>query len=267
MKSSDFNSLSYYRKNRRRKIRWLFFLVVFLIGGLAVGSAYFAFQSDFLKVAKITVENNRLTNEHNLLPVLNSAIIQKQSWRKWFGPDRFIFWLGINSLSGLRQTPLVAGVEIKTDVKRREVVITVNERQAAGLWCPLNAECVIFDKVGMAFAYAPRAEGHIFLKISDQEMKAIRPGQPLFEESSWFGEILKIIDVLKLNRIDFGDIVVKPHYLKEWELNLAEGPVLKFSFDQIPYDFGKAITNLQKTLDWSKLIYIDFRVANRIYYQ
>lgn len=256
-----------YRQRRRRKIRWLFFLTVFLTGGLLVFLTYLVFQSNFLKVGELTIENNRLTTEDELMPVLSAAVIQKENWRKWFGPERLIFWLGLDSLSISQKIPLVKNVEIKTDIKNRRVIIKISERELAGLWCSLSEECAVFDQTGITFGHAPRAEGNLFLKIKDQEIKTIQLGQPVFDQPTWLAEIQKIIVVLKSNKIDFSEIVVKPHYFKEWEVNLVDGPVLKFSFEQMPSDFEKVITNLRETLDWSKLIYFDFRVPNRVYYQ
>lgn len=258
---------SYYRKSRPKKIRWIFWLIFFFINGLLIFAIYLVFWSNFLKVQKLVFENNRFITVNQLMPALTAAIIQKENWRSWLTPERLIFWLGVNQPSISEKLPLVEDVKIKINFKSRHVVVKIQERTFAGLWCSLNKECFVFDQEGVVFSRAPYVEGNIFIKIIDQETKNIRLGQIIFNQFQWLSEIQEITNTLKLNKIDFNEIVIKPYYLKEWEVNLIEGPILKFSFGQKPIDFEKTIVSLRKTLNWPKLIYLDFRVQNRVYYQ
>lgn len=237
------------------------------MGLVLIGLSYLAVYSDFAKVKEIKVEGARITNEEVLLASLASEIIESDRWRALFGTDNLVFWLGAEPAEILKRMPLLADLKINTDLWQQKIKLEVGERKLEGVWCLAEDGCFVFDKDGIAFRNAPYLEGALILKIIDENKRAIQLGAPLLPDSSWFNNLLTAVKGIKDGELAAAEIKVKSLELREWEVKLPSGLVLKFSLEHVPADLSQVIGNLKNELDFSKLQYVDFRVPNRVYYK
>jgi len=258
----------YEFKREKKKIRWKLLVILFIVGLLLISFFYFLFYSGFVKVNEFKVEGIRTIDRNILFGLLTAEIIKNQSWRAFFGQDNLIFWLGIKDDLVKEKIPLLADLKLKINFWEQKVEVIVSERQFKGIWCFVkNRQCFIFDKEGVAFSLAPKAEGNLLLKINDENERIINLGQLVLTESGWFKTMFEVIGVFRKENMSIESIWVKDSALREWEIVVAEGPRFIFSFEHMPEDLAEIIKNLKNQLNFSKLYYIDFRIPGRIYYK
>lgn len=240
--------------------------VFLLLAGSAItGLAYLAFYSDFVKVRDVEIVGNKVLADSALLSLVESEIIKKDKWRSLFGTDNFIFWWGVSQEEIFQRLPLLANLEINTTPLEREIVITVAERKLRGVWCLADGSCLVFDNEGIVFANAPRIEGTLILKVTDENHRTLRLGEAVLPQPLWFDNLMNFLDGLG-NEVILA-VRIKSLELREGVVELAAGPDLHFSLESIPPELPNVLENLKRETNFSGLESVDFRVPNKIYYR
>ncbi len=230
----------------------------------ASGAAYVVFRSSLFQVRFF--KDNLNGNSKFLASLLAADKTLEKKWLGVFGYDNTFFWnLGAKTLTNPANLPSIERAEIKSSLFNDVVEFKVEKRQLAGVFC--RQDCYLFDRAGIIFAPAPEVEGGLIVKITDSENRPVVLGQP-FLRRSYLDNIFQTVDALHQAGFYFSDIKLSSPALKEWTAVFPAGRAeFRFSLTFAPKNLPSVLKELKKKIDFSKLSYIDFRVANRIYYQ
>lgn len=284
------------RKRRQRilKIRIYSNAVVFSL--LAAGFFYFLTNSPFLKIKSISAisgeggefgaESEELIRDLRIFFASNSEIAAL------FGPDNILIWR-IDIPNFLKNQPAFSNLEISKNYFKREINVKFEKREKFGAWCQqtltnadyaqTNAEieknqfesvlslyksaCWWFDRNGIIFEKAIKAEGEMIYKIQDNSERRLNPGESIFEKRL-FENLLKIFEILQMANLNIKTLYIDNLALEEAEVRplINSIPQIYFSLRFDPTFALTAIESLKKT-GLEKVQYIDFRVENRVYYK
>lgn len=254
------------RARARRRIFFKVFLGWVLVVVLLGGGIYLMFTTGALAVAEVRVEGVRLADHEKVKAALAEAAAYPP--RSWLPEDFTLFWLFLNPPEAFRASfPMFRDVKVTTNLFAREVVIRAEERELYGVWCLAGGDCYAFDREGIAFGKAPETSGTLITKVSDVRAAALAPGEVVLPNAEWRGRMLETLAVLDALRLSPRTITVREEALREWEVALAEGPTLKFSFAFMPERLEDALATLSRRGDFRALTYLDFRVPDRLYYK
>ncbi|MFH0806772.1 MAG: hypothetical protein V1885_03555 [Candidatus Brennerbacteria bacterium] len=256
--------------SRTRARRRMFFKIIIgwvVVLALLGGGIYTLIVTDALKVREVRVEGVRLADHAKVKSVLAESV-GGEAPRSWFADDLTLFWLFLKPPeSFLNAFPMFRKVDVVTHLFSREVVIRVAERELYGVWCIVGGECFAFDDEGVVFGKAPATYGTLVTKVTDVRTATFSAGESVLSDAEWRGRMLRTLGVLRELRLTPRAITVREPALREWEVVLAEGPTLKFSFAFAPERLDETLTTLSRRADFRALTYLDFRVQDRLYYK
>lgn len=261
----EFLKGSRVRARRRTLIKALLWCgaVILMLGG--VGYALVA--TDTLTVEEVRVEGVRLADHERVVARL-AAAASVHAPRSWFNERLMLFWLFLDPPEEfLAEFPMFREVDVVPRLFAREVVIRVVERELHGIWCLEGRECYAFDNEGVVFGRAPVTYGVLITKVMDVRTAPFAPGEMVLPDPEWRVRMLHTLKILNDLRLTSRAITVHEPAVREWEVALAEGPLLKFSFAFIPERLDETLTTLSRRVDFRALTYLDFRVRDRLYYK
>lgn len=257
----------YHYKRKKSKVFLIIFFALILIGGLA----YLVVYSSVFKIKQIKISGVERFNENEIISQLKVFVANKSSFNKFLGADNILSW--VNGLKNINKDyPIFENLSIKKSLLRRTIEITVKERERFGAWCMGSAtssipQCFWFDKNGFVFDEAPYTEGFLINKVSDLSGRVLKTGDLILPDNL-FQNFLKIYPVLnriglKINNLSFENI--------DWQEIVSEAgdnsPKIYFSLRNDP-DFSiSGLNTLKQDPGFNKLLYIDLRTENRIYYK
>jgi hypothetical protein len=258
-------------KGPRARARRHFLLKTLLSVGVMVvilgGGTYAAIATGVLTVRALRVEGVRLADHDKV----TSALAETMGARiplAWFGRDSMLFWLFAEPPEPfLAAFPMFREVDISPDIIAREVAIRAIERELYGVWCLAGGICYAFDDDGIIFGQAPGTFGTLITKVTDVRTAPFSAGEVVLPDAEWRAHLLHTLAILRALRLTPRVITVREPALREWEVTLAEGPILKFSFTFVPERLDEALTTLSRRDDFRALTYLDFRVRDRLYYK
>lgn len=258
-------------KSSRRRARRYFFIKWFIWCGVGLvligGSGYGLIASGALTVDKVRVEGVRLADHGKVIDVL-AATAGTKAPRAWFGPDRMPFWFFLSPPESFFSAfPMFREATIDPDIFSREIVIRAEERGLYGVWCLEGGICYAFDYEGVIFGQAPATFGTLVTKVYDVRTAPFTTGEVVLPDPVWRAHLLQTLSILTAVRLTPRLITIRESALREWEVTLADGPVLKFSFTFVPERLDETLTTLSRRADFSALTYLDFRVRDRLYYK
>ncbi|OGZ03015.1 MAG: hypothetical protein A2430_00700 [Candidatus Liptonbacteria bacterium RIFOXYC1_FULL_36_8] len=233
------------KKKHSRKLKIFFLLLIFC--AVLFGFYYLFFQASFFKIKSFTVSGSSTFTPENLI-------------KTGFGKNIF-------SSVKLNDLPLLLEeASISKNYFKRTVLISLKEREKFGIWCQKTEEslknCFWFDKLGKTFLSAPLSEGG-FVKLVESD-KPLSLGGKVMEEN-FFNNLLKIFNIaseLKIPEKHFSVFQDK----EEVFLNASEKtPEIYFSLRFNPDFSAKALESFKP--DFKKIIYIDLRSENRVFYK
>lgn len=276
------------RQNRKRrrilKLKIYSGLAAFFI--LLTGFAYLIIYSPIFKIKNINFiyisEDKTLgksLNKEEVVNDLKNVLICESRLAKFLSPNNILSWKNYGFDYFFKIYPQIAELEIKKEYFKRQVDLSIKERERKGIWClktktdvnetQINTEgfyessCWWFDKNGIIFEQAPLIEGNLINKINDFSGRTIQIGELALKENL-FSNLLKIFEVLKKS-----DLNVKSFRLERIELQeiIAESsPEIYFSL-RINPEFALSALESIKAVGFEKIQYIDLRVENRAYYK
>ncbi len=252
-------------KSERRRIiiGWIIAIAVLL---LLAGAVYFAGFSEESRVHSVTVSGNRITGETEIVKAVTENIASRSWVRRLVGENNILFWTNVKEISGdALQEPAIRSIAVDTDLIGRRALVNVREREFAGAWC---AEyCVGFDESGIAYFNTPNLEGSLLRVIYDTGSAVPKLGERVLSDEQQFNNMMKTIRDVQEAGIAIERVEVKDHTLREWTITPSHGGAMLFSFDVVPERLGNVLKNIMERTKWDSLSYIDFRVANRVYYK
>lgn len=258
-----------HRMRRRSRRRAFFVAALWVLGALVLagGAGYALIATEVLAVREVRVEGVRLAKPDRVRAALEDAL-GAQTVRSWFRPDLLPFWFfATPPPSFLESFPMFRDADIEVRLATRTVVVRVSERELYGVWCREGTVCYAFDREGVVFGAAPSTSGALVTKVEDTRKGALAPGDAVLTNPEWRDRLIATLDVLRALRLTPRAITVREEKLREWEVALAEGPTLRFSFTFVPDRLEEALAALSRRADFHSLTYLDFRVRDRLYYK
>lgn len=254
------------RKINRKK--WAFFITLFLLFGISGTGVYFLIYSDYFQVKSLEIKGTELVSSDVLLATITSQMKKEAGWRTFIGAKNILFWeFGAKPKLLTEISPLIANLNVESNLTERNVVVQVEERELLGIWCGSFKNCYAFDAEGIVFSEAPEVHGVLIMKIEDLNNRTLKLGNKILPNGEWIKNFLKTVKIAKENSVPVAAIKIRDLALREWELKTAWGPVIYFSLDFVPDNLELIFFNLSQRFDLNKLSYLDFRVPNRIYYK
>ncbi len=256
------------RPSRKRSIPWLLYIVLFLSGAIIVSGIYFFFYSNFFKVKEVVFKGNQLIDNKSLSDGVIKSLIKENKFFGKLGTDNIFFWRQPLVSDVSLQLPLLADLQLTKDFFQKKVFIEIKERQMAGIWCfAADSQCYFFDKDGFLFAAAPETSGFLIIKIYDENGGQPVLGQKVFSSDDNLKEFFDILALLKSADLAVDFATIKPAATREWDMQLAAGPILKLSQDSLVADNFRSLLPQIKVLPLAQIRYLDLTVPNRLYYR
>ncbi|MCL4404117.1 hypothetical protein M1432_02135 [Patescibacteria group bacterium] len=254
------------RLRRKRRIFWFVFgaavvLVVFL------GGAFYALRNlDWFKVKQFTVTGTAMSET-----AVRQAIETSQAGGflgSFLGPQNILYWQFRRAADAPLALPLVASLNVQTDLWARTVAVAATDRTLWSVVCEDGgARCYAIDGSGIVFAQVPDTQGVLILKITDQSGRTFVLGEPFLPSSAWIANLTATLRALQTGGYPVAGVTIDDLSTGEWHASLAAGPTMDFSFNFVPAGFQAVLAGLRSQVDLSKVTDIDFSVPQRIYYK
>lgn len=237
--------------------------VVAILGG----GVYALVATNALAVNEIRVEGVRLADQASVKETL-VASAREGRMRGWIGPELIPFWFFLDPPSSFFAAyPMFKSAEVDVQLFARTVAIRVTERALYGTWCIKSGTCYAFDEGGTVFGEVPTLEGVVVSKIADERTAPFAPGESVIPEGAWRERFFETLEVLARLKLTPRAITVRDYAVREWDVALAEGPLLKFSFMFVPERLEEALQTISRRADFRGMEYLDFRVQDRLFYK
>jgi hypothetical protein len=244
------------KKKRAIRIRLYFSFFIFL--GAILGIFYLVVFSSLFKVQLISIENNKLLTDDDILAKLK-PIVEKGILGSLAGMDNFLSWPSGEIVTG---DSVFLNISIKKKWIKRNVEIRITERERFAIWCFFEKEkCYWIDKEGVIFREAPSTTGSLILSILDLREKSLELGSTV-EEKRFIKNMIIVLENLDELGFNTKKIIFKEE-LKEFHVSTFEGPDLFFS---TRFDMSEIVPSI-KSIETKNVEYIDLRVENKIYLQ
>ena len=257
---------------RHRYSRIPFFLGLGFASVLAIVvlAAWVVFRSGLFHVQSITVEGTRLLKHEQFVAQFRTQLIGSSAFQAFLGPQNILFWVaGSDDVSSFSPVlfPQARSFHVETSLFSRTVLIRVEERPFAGIWCSVRESCYAFDDGGILFAPVPSAAGSLFLTITDRNEDRIGIlGLPFLTNPEWIGNVLTILRVVRDEGIGIAGVSILDREIREWELRTDSRVTFRFDLAFIPDHFPAVLRELKSRFSGNSLL-LDFRVPRRVYYK
>lgn len=252
-------------KSERRRII-IGWIIAFVVIAAIAGLSYLVLLSDVSGVRGVVVTGSRIVEEQNIVRAVREKLSSDSWFRRTIGDSNIFFWKSVGGISGEELgLPAIKSLEVQTDTIGRRAIINVHEREFAGVWCA--GTCVGFDADGTAYFDAPSLEGSLLLQINDVGTSAPKLGERVLEDSQQFVNMMETIRGVREAGIAIASVAIKDRNLREWTITPSHGGVMMFGLDVVPERLGNVLKTIMERAKWDNLNYIDFRVANRVYYK
>lgn len=254
-------------KRKKSKIFLIIFIILILLGGLV----YLVIYSPVFKIKQIKISGVERFNESQIIFQLKTFVINQSGFNKFLGPDNILSWM--KGTANLEQSyPIFENLTIKKSLLKRTIEITVKERERFGAWCvgPVASstpQCFWFDKNGLVFDEAPYTEGFLINKINDLSGRVLKTGD-LVLSNNLFKNFIKIYSVLDKVGLKTNNLLLENIELQEMVLETNNSyPKIYFSLRNDPNFSISGLNSLKQDPGLDKLLYIDLRTENRVYYK
>ena len=236
---------------RRSKSRYWVKRVVIALGVTAMlgGLAYLIFFSSYVQIEAIEVEGARLVDANTISGPSEGNIL---FWKPPIEPSDF---------------PQLATLTFEKDFVNRKIIIFVEEREKALIWClQATEECYWADEGGFIFSAAPNPEGTFVVSVvRDYTERDLGVGKNVLPDDL-FTNLDSIIKLLKDVNVPVDELRIDDLKFKEATAVVANGPEIYFSLLFDPRFGEGVISSLKTSPEWGTIRYVDLRVENRAYY-
>lgn len=294
---SDVNAVLRDRdETRRRRRRLMHGILGCLVAfGIVLGAAWVGIRSPMFNIKNITVIGNHAADPDDIIRVMKVLATSGSRIRHYIGSENMLLWPDSARAEALRLLPQVKRVVVEKNYNDRTILLRVEERQAYGIWCLVRAQtnadqhegevagdarddlrdesenprCFWFDQEGIIFRPAPFSEGSIIPVISDASQDELRIPSAVLP-NAFLENLFSIFRVLRSSGVRAREIRLDDLNLRELTVKTFDGPELYFSL-RFPADAAlvemKSLFGSDATSSFANLLYIDFRVENRVYYK
>ena len=252
------------RKKKRRKIQFVLFFIILLIG---IGIFLFLVYKGVFSFHTITVEGNKQITTSLITTTVESFLEEQTSPFSLLTDDTHLYFFSSQRLSDhiLASLPYLSQATIQKNITDKVLHITVSERDTYGLLCPTQEEqrsCWWFDSTGVIFLDGVHSEGQLVRTI---QMSDISPSiLDTFLSKDHFNVIQETFTFLEDISWPSRTIVIEESVFEEGYIPQTKtSPALHISLRHSPTFATNVIQELHKT----NLEYIDLRIKNRVFYK
>lgn len=243
-----------YRKKKRRFKGILLLICLFLVGG------YIFLFSPLFKIQAVEVAGNKEVGSEEIKNNFNYGNIFLTTESKI--RDNLI-----------KKIPKISDLEIKKNLIKRTIKLTIKERGRLGIVCQIKEEemenCFYIDNQGIIFEQAPQTSGSLILLIKDFSQREFYLGKKIFEQrivDFIFQARQGLSSEIGLMALDFNVLSFPP---KDLKVMTNEGWYIIFDLEG---DIKNQLRSIgaaleEKIKDRESLEYVDLRIENRIYYK
>lgn len=227
----------------------IIFLFLLLIAGILL--------SPVLEIEKIIVYGNKEIDSEEIKTNINSMNILLLTTA---GLEKDL----------LKKIPKIAQVEIRKNIFKKTLNISVVERENVGIACKEETNnCFYIDKNGAIFEDAPKTSGSLIILIKDFSSQEFFIGKKILSEQivASIIEIKENLDYSTNIKVNWFEIHTDPP--KELKVIIYGNWYILFDSTK---EIEKQLSVLKTALDekiktTENLEYIDLRIENRIYYK
>ncbi|MDP1706555.1 MAG: hypothetical protein Q8L36_01920 [bacterium] len=260
-----------FKPNRspKKKFHWILFSCLLFVGLVLIGAFYFIFYSSFFNVREVVINGNKLIEDQDITSALIGTLASDSGfYKKFFGAGNILFWRQPSLEKLVSRLPLLADLKLSVEWQSKKIIIDVQERASAGVWCFGDYRpCYLFDDNGYLFSFAPEISGSLILKVIDETGTNPIFGKKIFSDDSKIGEFFAVLTVLKNNDFPIDYVLVKSAESRELAFKLSDGPLLKLKQEDSMAQSLSALAEKIKNLPLATLEYIDLTVPGRLYYR
>ena len=255
------------RAKQRRTLKLKIYGAIATFFILLAGVFYLIVYSPVFQIRSVIFNNpdGGQINKDILMESLKKFLADQSRISSFFGADNILIWESDKLNGFLKTQPRLSELTIEKKILKREIVLTIKERERFGIWCQLSDDCFWFDKKGVIFDKAPQTEGEIIYKVKDFSNRELKIGDRAIDELL-FGNLLKIFETLDKSGLGIKTLRLDEMNLEEVISESLLAPKIYFSLRIDPF-FGLSVLRLLKNLGLGKVEYVDLRVENRGYYK
>ncbi len=258
------------RALRDRKTRYVWLGILFLaLYFISLIAAWVVFRSPLFKFKELRIEGNETVQKEDILMLYQSNMFRDSFFRYLLGYRNFLVWPEELTPEELRQFPVIKRAATEKDYGRGLLLIKVEERKAAGIWCGMQTElprCFWFDDEGVLFDKAPLVEGNLIRAVRDYASAEIYLGARVLGKEQ-ITNLLSVFQVFARTGLSVKEISLSDLGLQELTITTYEGPELYFSLRFKADDAAQVLDFLDQKPNFRKFEYVDFRVKDRVYYK
>lgn len=271
-----FDEKSERRKKRILKIKIYAGLAAFFV--LIISACYLIIYSPLFQIKNISILTtsdvvNGTSDVQKLKENLKLFFSNQSKIAEFLGSENILIWKPEKSAEFLKSRPQIEELKIEKDYLKREIKISILKRERFGIWCklttynqqPITNDCYWFDKKGVIFSEALRAEGQLINKVDDFSGRSINLGESVLEEK-FCSNLIKIFEILEKPGLKIKSLKLENLELQEVVTNSPLMPKIYFSL-RINPEFALTALESLKKIGFKKIEYIDLRVENRSYYK
>lgn len=251
---------------RQKRVRFIlnsiFVLSLIILAG--AGLIYMSFFAGLLDLRAININGLKTLNSNELRGRIDNIVNNK-----FFGfiPSKNnILFLDADNIKTdlLSKFSVLKSVELKTQLPHK-LIFDFQEREVAGIWCFVGADCLYFDFNGASWGNAAKSTGYLMISVDDRrnlDTKAI--DREYFEAIKIF---FKGSDDLPFIP---GEIIIPENAFRDFSVHSADGYPILFSLDtditgQLKV-LGIFLSDKKKEDNFTPK-YIDLRIDGRVYYK
>ncbi|MDP2638785.1 MAG: hypothetical protein Q8P06_01295, partial [Candidatus Azambacteria bacterium] len=220
-----------FKPNRssKKKFHWVLFSSLLFVGLVLIGSFYFVFYSDFFDVREVVINGNKLIEDQDITSALIGTLASDSGfWERVFGAGNILFWQQPSFEKLISRLPLLADLKLSVEWQSKKIIINVQERAPAGVWCFGDYRpCYLFDDNGYLFSFAPEISGSLILKVIDETGVSPILGKRIFFDDSKINEFFAVLAVFKNNDFSIDYVLIKSAESRELAFKLSNGPLLR----------------------------------------
>ncbi|GEM_PF-6378700 len=246
---------------RERPREHIGFLVWFsLLGLIFIGLAGVVLRFPFFRYERIEISGESHVPRADLLAELRAYPLHTALGR-FLGYDHFFLW---GNASIVLPELILARVDILRDVVHRVLRVVVADRERVLVWCGGESQCAWVDPRGVAFQYAPFAEGQLITSISEDGV--LPPLGATVLPDDQFTRLRRVVGIVQSAGL-MVERIVFDRKLLEVAVTARNAPALAFSLRFDSSFAATVLSALSVRKDFRNIGTVDFRVEQKAYYR
>ncbi len=251
---------------RQRRVHFVLKLIFILsIVALAgAGLVYASFFAGLMDLRTISISGLKTLNSDELRDQIDNMVNDKI-----FGfipsKNNLLFLDADNiKMNLLSKFPILKSIELITEMPH-EIILDFQEREMAGTWCFVGADCRAFDLAGATWPSAVKSTGYLMASVDDLRKLEIKEiDKEYFEAMKIFFKGSGVLPFIS------GEIIIPEKSFRDFSVYSADGYPILFSLDtdiigQLKI-LGIFLSDKQKEAGFVPK-YIDLRIDGRVYYK